>query len=141
MKEKTKTDKFQKVYQEVFELSFEEQNLLFKSLLTRFSNQETTHETPLRYPILFSSIWFVILEIGGLLHIKPLWFRICLLPILGIPITLFYIWDYRDEGYKISFLEFCMIMLYVGPVYSLFGGLALSMLLYLPLKWIGIILF
>ena len=139
MNKETKIDKFAEICQKVSELSLKEQNALLENLRIHLAEPNPVQEIPFKYTLLFSSIWFVILTTGGLLQIEPIWFRLCLLPILGIPISLFYIWERRDIKYKISFAELCYMMFIVGPFFSLIGGIILGLLLYLPFKWLGII--
>ena len=82
------------------------------------------------FQILVSSLWFLILATGGLLDIKPLWFRITLIPILGVPAGLFYIWSIKNKSHEISFGEYVSIVLFVGPVLSIIFGILLGAAIY-----------
>ena len=139
MDKENQIDRFSEALQKVFDLSLKEQNALFETLRAHLAEYEPVQVIPLKYQIAVSAIWFVILATGGLLKIQPVWFRACLYPILGLQVTLSYLWARRDVKYTISFPELCLSLFLIGPFLSLFGGIILGAILYFPFKWIGII--
>ena len=136
---KKNQDKFEEALNYISNLSLKEQKALSEILAKNLAENTAEKEIPLKYQILVSSIWFVLLATGGLLNIEPAWFRFFLLPLLGIPAGLFYVWNIRKQKYKLSFTKYCYMIFFIGPIYSLFCGIILSVVLYFPLKWIGII--
>ena len=94
------------------------------------------------FQFLISSLWFLILAAGGLLEIKPLWFRFALIPILGVPAGIFYVWNWKgDNSNKVSFWEYVLIVLFIGPISGIFFGTLLAGVIYYILKLFGLSLF
>jgi hypothetical protein len=139
MSKENEIDSFAEAFEKISDLSLKEQNALFETLRRHLLDYEPVQEIPVKYQIFVSSIWFVILSTGGLLEIKPLWFSVCLYPILGLPVALFYVWTRKDAKYTIDFPQLCLHLFLIGPCFSVIGGLILGALLYFPLKWVGII--
>jgi hypothetical protein len=88
--------------------------------------------------VLVSSLWFVVLAAGGLLDVKPLWFRIALIPILGVPMGIFYVQDLVNESNKISLGVYVATVLFAGPVLSVICGIPLAAAIYFILELFGI---
>jgi len=60
------------------------------------------------------------------LNVQPLWFRIMLFPILGLPAGLFYVWEIQNGESQISLGTYAAIVLLIGPISSLIVGLLLA---------------
>ena len=82
------------------------------------------------FQILISSIWFLILAKGGLLNIYPLWFRILIIPVLGIPSGIFFILDLRYMNKDPNIGNYLLHIFILGPIVSLLGGLFLGTIAY-----------
>jgi len=87
--------------------------------------------------IIFSSIWFVALLFGGLLDVSPLWFRIILFPLFGLPFILLHVFQIINYKVKKDFVAFLAISLFIGPMIGFFWGMALSFIIFYGWKFIS----
>jgi len=89
------------------------------------------------YFIIFSSVWFVSLIFGGLLEVTPLWFRIILFPLFGLPFIMEYVFEIINYKAKKDFVTFLAISFFVGPVIGFFWGLGLTFIIFFGWEFIS----
>jgi hypothetical protein len=89
------------------------------------------------YFILLSSIWYVVLLIGGVLDVQPTWFRFVLFPLFGIPFAILYVFETANYKRKVNIKDFLLTSFFIGPIIGLFWGLILSFIIYYGWKLIS----
>lgn len=86
--------------------------------------------------IIFSSAWLVALFSGGILDVSPLWFRILLLPLFGLPFIILHVYQIINYRAKKDFVEFLAVSIFIGPMLGALWGVSLYSFLYIIIFYV-----
>lgn len=91
------------------------------------------------FQLLINSVWAYILMSSGMFDIvQSLALRALLTLMLGLPLSILYVWQKRKENWPIGLLEFLFVSILAAPFLGSLGGTLIRVIVYFVIETVPV---